>query len=260
MNLTPEQLDETAAALLSRGSFDEYLEVTARLVRAHPNRTDVHLHRARALAFGTDRRDEALREIDAAEVLVGDDPRDLIRIAALLLALHETSRVDEYVDRAVKAADLSSARDDPSLAYLAGMAASARGEDDAALTLLEIAVAGQPREPDYARDLARMYIRVGGTDRARAVAARALESNPGDERLQRLAKAVPAEVHAEAWNTAVARALDGKAAGLRCPVYGDGELVWKRVASTVVGEDRYRMYCPMCGAEVAVNVQTSNDA
>jgi tetratricopeptide (TPR) repeat protein len=260
VNLTPEQLDETAAALLSKGKFHEYLEITEMLVRDHPSRADVHLHRARALAFGADRRDEALHEIDAAERLAGDDPRNLMRIGALLLAIDETNRVDGYVDRAVKAAGLGSARDDPNLAYLAGMAASARGDDDAALALLEVAVAGHPREPDYARDLARTYIRVGHTERARAVAARARESNPGDERLERLANPVPAEAHAEAWNRAVERALDGNAAGIHCPVYGDGELVWKPIASPAASEQRYRMHCPMCGAEVEVNVQTRNGA
>ena len=120
-------------------------------------------------------------------------------------------------------------------------------------------MAGDPVEPDYARDLARMYIRIGETDRARSVAERAREATPGDERLQRLATYVPAEAHAEAWNSAVARALDGNAEGLRCPVHGDGELVWNQVPAQVVGEDRYRLDCPMCGAEVAVSVEAPKE-
>ena len=51
MNLSPGQLDEIAAALLSRGRFEEYLDVTETLVRDHPGRSNVHLHRARALVL-----------------------------------------------------------------------------------------------------------------------------------------------------------------------------------------------------------------
>jgi tetratricopeptide (TPR) repeat protein len=254
-NLTPEQLDATAAALQASGRFDEYLEMTEALVALYPQRADVHLHRARALGFGAGRRAEALREVEVATRLVREEPQDLMRLAAVLLAFDLIEGVDEYVERAVRAAGLDSAADEPSLPYLAGVAASARGEDPAAQTLLEAAVTGDPREPDYVRDLARLYVRIGQTDRARAVATRALEASPRDERLRRLASSVPAEAHADPWRAAVAEVLDGQADGLLCPVYGDGELVWTPAVSRVAGERIYRLYCPMCGAEVEVNVE-----
>jgi tetratricopeptide (TPR) repeat protein len=181
--LTPEKLDETAAALQASGRLDEYVEMTEALVALYPQRADVHLHRARALAFGAGRRAEALGEVEVATRLVREEPQDLMRLAAVLLALDNIEEVDEYVERAVRAAGLDSATDEPGLAYLAGVAASVRGQDPAAQTLLEAAVAGDPREPDYARDLARLYVRIGRTDRARAVTTRALEASPRDDRL-----------------------------------------------------------------------------
>jgi tetratricopeptide (TPR) repeat protein len=257
---TPEKLDQTAAELQAGGRWDEYLELTGALVEQYPQRADVHLHRARALTFGAGRPEEGLVEVQLATLLTQDEAPELMRLAAVRLSLGVTEGVDEYIERAVRAAGLGSAAEDPSLAYLAGTAALAHDETAVAQALLEAAVAGDPWERDYVRDLARLYVRLGHTDRARAIATRALEASPDDERLQRLAHPVPAEVHGDAWRVAATQALDGRAGGLLCPVYGDGELAWTEAAPRVAGERRYRLYCPLCGAEVVVNLEPTDAA
>jgi tetratricopeptide (TPR) repeat protein len=259
--MTPEELDQAAAALQSIGRWDEYLDLTEGLVARYPERADVHLHRARALAFGGgDRHDAALAEVEVAARVVREEPQDLMRLAAVRLSLGETEGVNGYLERATRAAGLSSPTGDPSLAYLAGLAALVRRDDAAAQPLLEAAITGNPREADYARDLARLYIRVGRDDRARAVAARALEASPDDERLRRLADPVSPTVHAEAWLAAATQALAGQLDDLLCPSHSDGKLVWEQVASEVSGARRYRLYCPMCGAEVTLEFDAPDPA
>lgn len=255
MTTTPEKLDQTAAELQAGGRWDEYLELTGALVTQYPQRADVHLHRARALAFGAGRRDEGFAEVELAAQLVQEDAPDLMRLAAVRLSLGDTEGVEGYIERAVRSAGLGSAAEDPSLAYLAGTAALARNETAVAQPLFEAAVAGDPWDPDYVRDLARLYVGLGHTDQARAIATRALQASPEDERLQRLARPVPSKVHGDAWRAAATKALSGEAGGLLCPVYGDGELVWTEAPSRVVGGRRYRLYCPLCGAEVEVDVE-----
>jgi len=223
-----------------------------------PNGPTCHLHRARALAFGADRPAEAVEAINVAIRLAPDDSAHLLRAAALLLALGELDSAEACLKQATARGGLSNQRDDPGLACLSGMLAAARSEHASAAELLEVAVEGQPQNPDYAADLARLYVKLGQRDRARSVASKALQDGPGNEALSRLAAMARAEKRTDAWLAAATSALDGAPAGLRCPEYDDGELVWEAVEPIAAGGDRYRLYCPACGAEVVVDVDATD--
>ena len=257
MDLSPVELDEAAAALEASDKMDEYLALTEALVRESPARADVHLHRARALAFGANRREEALEQVQLAADLVTEDAPELMRLAAVLHSLGEPERVDEYVQRAVACAGLSDASEETSLAYLAGMSAAARGDDDRAVELLEAAVGRRPRDAWYAIDLARLYIRRGDRQRAEGLAAAALRYFPADERLRRIADPADAATHIDAWNAAVVQVLEGTTSSLRCPAHDDGDLVWEPVPAIDASVERHRLYCPHCGAEVRVDVDSA---
>jgi hypothetical protein len=260
--MTPEELDQTAADLQAREAWDEYLALTQDLVGRYPKRADVHLHRARALVFGADRRDDGLLEAQTAEEVVTEDFADLMRLVAVLNSLGQVEKLGEYLDRAASAASASGQEGltkEPGFAYVAGMVKVSQGDDRSARPLLEIANIADPLQARWAIDLARLYVRDGYLAAASSIAARALPGSPDDDRLRRLAEPGDAKAHHQAWGDAVVAAIDGHLDGVMCPVHGDGQLVWAEVDANADGHRKHRLYCPLCGAGVNVEEEPGTD-
>lgn len=128
-------------------------------------------------------REEAVRHMEEAASLSGDDPEVAVRLGRMYLELGRVEEARRQSDLALK-----TARNHPAAWALRGEVLTAEGEPDAALAALHRALAFQPDYPAVQVAIAELYARQGRYDRLLATLDR-LQDRVADD-------GCPVQVHA----------------------------------------------------------------
>ncbi|MBA3306951.1 MAG: tetratricopeptide repeat protein [Thermoleophilaceae bacterium] len=171
-----------SSALVADGRFDENLELLRRAAEDHRDHVEVVL-RAAAAEQDAD-HDRAAQLLERAVSLAPEDAAVLTCAGFGALALGDLDRALEWAERAgrltVDDPDFPLAFD---LGHLGGRIFVARGRDDLAERLLEIAFEELPQALGYGLELAHLLVRDGRDEEALAVIEKALAVRPDDQEL-----------------------------------------------------------------------------